>query len=565
MKAIYKTILAAALATPLLTGCIEETFPTTYIIQEQLESSPKAVAALVWAMPGHMNIIGTLSSNYHFDSGYPSMLHIRDVMTEDMSVLYAGGYDWYASWSQNSIALGMDYLVCQYTWNFYYEQILTTNLAIGAIDPDVEDEQLNFYLGTALASRAFVYLDAARMYEFLPTEFNPGMSPEGNNILGLTMPIVTENTTEEEYTNNPRVSHNEMVAFIKKDLEQAIEHLQKGSARPEKTLPDLGVVYGLMARLYLWDASYQEEVGVDNTPAGENPPVPSDLYKEAAKYARLAINTSGAKPLTREQWFDKSAGFNDPKWDSWMFCGQYVTEDDAVQAGGIRTWASFNCNEQEFGYAAPAQGAHTEIGASIYGRIDNRDFRKLSWKAPDGHALAKQVPYIDADWAAENFEEPYISIKFRPGEGNMYDYTVGSCTAYPLMRVEEMYFIEAEATAHYDVNSGLKLLKDFMTKYRYAAYNTYAASSKAVIEEIIFQKRVELWGEGQSFFDIKRLNYSTTRWYAGTNFTAGANTFNTNGRAAWMNLVVVKQEVDNNPAIAGYNNPSPAQLYTPNR
>ena len=94
MKAIYKSLAAALVATPLLTGCIEESVPTTVITTEQLQSSPKAVEALVWAMTGHMNNILTLgSSSYHFDWGYPSMMHIRDVMTEDMYVPDAGGYN----------------------------------------------------------------------------------------------------------------------------------------------------------------------------------------------------------------------------------------------------------------------------------------------------------------------------------------------------------------------------------------------------------------------------------------------------------------------------------------
>ena len=79
------------------------------------------------------------------------------------------------------------------------------------------------------------------------------------------------------------------------------------------------------------------------------------------------------------------------------------------------------------------------------------------------------------------------------------------------MRVEEMYFIEAEAVAHTNAAKGKELLETFMKTYRYPKYTCKVSSTDDVVEEIVFQKRVELWGEGQTFFDIKRLNYSVTR------------------------------------------------------
>ena len=83
-----------------------------------------------------------------------------------------------------------------------------------------------------------------------------------------------------------------------------------------------------------------------------------------------------------------------------------------------------------------------------------------------------------------------------------------------------------------------------------------------MIDEIVFQKRVELWGEGQIFFDIKRLNMSVTRGYPGTNHPE-ARRYNTVGRPAWMNFCIVRSEKNNNAALEGYENPDPSGLYTP--
>ena len=130
------------------------------------------------------------------------------------------------------------------------------------------------------------------------------------------------------------------------------------------------------------------------------------------------------------------------------------------------------------------------------------------------------------------------------------------------MRVEEMYLIEAEAAAHSNPEQGVALLNSFVKNYRDSKYSCSATDKDAVIEEIILQKRIELWGEGHVFFDIKRLNMSVTRAYEGSNFDDDMAIYNTNGRPAWMNFVIPQSEENYNKAIAGWNNPDPSKAYT---
>ena len=135
------------------------------------------------------------------------------------------------------------------------------------------------------------------------------------------------------------------------------------------------------------------------------------------------------------------------------------------------------------------------------------------------------------------------------------------------MRVEEMYFIQFEAAERLAAGSGIQLLTNFMKKYRDPEYKfdttkDYGFTGNKAIDEILFQKRIELWGEGLSFFDIKRANVSVTRGYPGTNFFEQWR-FNTKGRPAWMNFCIVDLETNDNPAIAGYNNPDPSMAYKP--
>ena len=100
-----------------------------------------------------------------------------------------------------------------------------------------------------------------------------------------------------------------------------------------------------------------------------------------------------------------------------------------------------------------------------------------------------------------------------------------------------------------------------LDKY-YELDNIKAKLPQAAIDEIIFQKRVELWGEGLLFFDYKRLNMSVNRGYSGTPFFEALR-LNTNGRPAWMNLVISVSEYQDNQAVNHWNNPDPSDLYTP--
>ncbi len=513
----------------LFSSCLDDAISTDYVTKNELNESTSGGDALFWAMPSMLNYVGTLpSSDMAYDYGYGSMMHIRDVMTNDMPV-NSTAYEWYLAWMNNS-GNGNYTTAAQLVWWYMNKLLLTVNNSIEFYSQDGADQGR---LGASRAFRAAVYLDMARMYEFLPNDKISSINSYGHDVSGLTVPIVTEKTTQEEACNNPRVSREVMAEFILTDLDAAEEELA-GYARESKTVPDLAVTYGLKARYYMW----------------------LEQYDKAAEYAGKAIAASGATPLTKEQWLSTTNGFNDITMSSWMWGASQVAEDASVKSI-YYNWTSWNCNETTFGYNY--YGTATMIDASMYSRISDTDFRKLSYIAPQGSTLAGQEPLVSETFRS-TFGD-YYALKFRPGSGNYSDYTIGAVTDYPLMRVEEMYFIQAEATAQTSPAQGRALLIDFMKTYRDPNYTCKAMSKNAVIEEIIFQKRVELWGEGQTYFDIKRLNMSVTRAYTGTNWQ-GNTLMNTNGRPAWTNFVILKFEGDNNSAVTEWNNPDTDGCYS---
>jgi len=56
------------------------------VTEDGLESSTKGLDAKLWAMPAFAFNYGTDSASAGYDWGYGSIMHIRDVMTQDMPI-----------------------------------------------------------------------------------------------------------------------------------------------------------------------------------------------------------------------------------------------------------------------------------------------------------------------------------------------------------------------------------------------------------------------------------------------------------------------------------------------
>lgn len=543
MKRYIKSIMMVGLFSLALvnTSCIEETEPTDVATQDQAERSSSATKAQAMAIPaqlGDMDDDYVDRYNWHAPFGYPALLIIRDMMCNDAG-FPTSSYAYHFYYFGANMNLDGRYIYIAYVWTYYYKLIQAANSIISVVNPETATKDQLGYLGAAYAVRAMAYMDMARMYEFLPNDKTSSVNSDGNDVLGLTVPIVTPDLTEEQARNNPRAKKADMVAFIEGDIAEAKKYIDNISDRLNRTMPNLACVYGLEARLNMW----------------------KEDYPAAAVAAQQAIDASGMTPLSEAVALDKASGMN--TYTQFMWCVNLVKESDAVQSG-IVNFTSWMSNQTTYGYTGAATGQYVICDKNFYERISDTDWRKKWWQAPEGSSLRDQssknhIEYLSAEEAEAL--PTYASVKFRPGQGNQEDYNVGSATAIPLMRVEEMYFIKAEAEAQSNPAAGIATLTDFMTKYRDPSYSTNASTKDEAVDEIIFQKRVELWGEGQLFFDYKRLNMSVTRGYEGTPFFDRLR-LNTNGRPAWMNLVISVSEYQDNQAVNHWNNPDPSGLYT---
>ena len=548
MKKYIVSLAIATFTLSSLTGCIEEYEPEgygNYVTTDQASQAPGAfdnfVNNITSSLSGQFTYSG--SSMRPWDFGYTSFFLQRDVMGQDIALANDGS--WYQSWYASSIALGPRYAACQLPWTYYYGWIKNCNtvLSLGGENPD---EKFKAGEGIAYAMRAMFYMDLARMY-----------APEtyGKNKEALTVPLITEKGTEDMY-NNPRLTNEKMFEFILSDLDKAEEYLA-GYKRENKYTPDLSVVYGLKARAYLT----------------------MEDWANAEKYAKLA--QQGYTEMTGEEYTSKTTGFNTAN-SSWMFATHFKSDDPNLRDNdGDTSWASqmiieIGGSKGDCGYAAN-YGYPLVVDRHLYETIPATDFRKncfvdfnidnLKTNAEKLEALAKysnEPSYIlKAGAAATTYGGNVggLSVKFRPVNGACdQPLAIAGAVDVPLMRVEEMKLIEIEAAGMQNESKGIEMLTEFAKKrdpqYEYGKHNeAYGNTSTSKFQnEVWWQRRVELWGEGFATFDIKRLNKGIIRSYANSNHFDG-DKWNTTKVPDWMTLCIVGSEADVNHALV--NNPIP--------
>jgi len=275
----------------------------------------------------------------------------------------------------------------------------------------------------------------------------------------LGIPLVLEPTTEGKARNTVE----EVYTQINKDLDAAAALLT--SARANKSHINLNVVKGLQARVALVQQNW----------AG------------AAKFAAEA--RAGYLPMSAAQYAD---GFQDISNPEWMWGFDHL-EDQTEYFGGYHSYISCNYNSTVIRTVPKA------INSLLYNQISPTDVRANMWvRTPT--ASNSIVP-------PGGVRVPFINQKFRlPG--------VPSTSAMgdvPYMRAAEMYLIEAEAKVRLGDNAGAATVLNSLIRTRDANYVTSTKTGTALLDEILLHRRIELWGEGHRFLDLKRMNAPLNR------------------------------------------------------
>ena len=342
-----------------------------------------------------------------------------------------------------------------YPFRFYYRCIGNANALIENIDaavgPDADKKRLK---AESLSMRAWAYFNLVQIYA---KRYAAGTT---NSQPGVSMPLSAKDL------KLPRSTVEQVYAQINKDLDDALALFPTASAAPNKSHLSLNAARAIKARVALTQQNY--------TPA--------------ASFSKQVIDANAYSLMDSTQY---RSGFNNISNTEWIW-GAFVQDDQGDTFGSYFAQISWDGNTTYI------RSRPKRINSALYTLIPATDVRKTMWE-PVPTATNFPLP------APTYIREPYMSRKFKTRALP----TIGDV---PYIRLAEMYLILAEANANIagketDARNALFTL----VKKRDASYTLSTNTGAALINEILVQRRVELWGEGFRFFDLKRLNLPLDR------------------------------------------------------
>lgn len=484
-KIILGTLAAASLgACADLDTEILDSIVSTDQKQDVLELDPAKASASVMGVYSQFFTIFSVNDQ-HYDFGYPAQMIGFDSQGVDY-IAKNSGYNWfhaYNSLSSNaptSIRSGM-------LWYYQYSQINTVNTLVGSIPADTDNDELMFFRAQGLATRSFDYWTLAQVYAFNYADHKTA----------LCVPVITDENSQDAALNGaPRATVEEVYVQIMKDINEAITLLENTKTKASdvvtnkpKRCVSLATAYGLRAR-------YNLTMG---------------LYADAAADAEKAIAAFSGKPYSMEDVSKPTfTSIND---DAWMWGIAIDENQDGIAGGSIVNFPAMTCSFSH-GYCDQG-GAWRWCSKVLYDWIPNTDVRKgwfLDANRKSRNLSAEQQKYLDkfatgtptyGQDASTNLM-PYTNVKFDSYQGVLEQSL--NASDVPLMRVEEMYLIKAEGLGmSSNLEGGKQALTDFVRTYRDPSYACIASTAAEFQDEVWRQRRLELWGEGLSYFDIMRL------------------------------------------------------------
>lgn len=523
MKTTYKFLPAVA-ALAFLGSCNDlDTEPmggtvTSEQKEQVVANDPSMAEASVNAIPTMTKqYCGVLNNpSYQSDFGWPASMLNLDSRTADMPST-TSGYNWFGAALDYSDKTATS-LPTRYMWGTNYNMIYSCNEVLKGIDPDTDNATLQYYMAQALGYRAWAYFNLAQSYQFTYV---------GNQDKPCVPIITEENSDQAAVDGAPRATVEEVYAQIMSDINKCVDLLKntghiKPADRLAKQFFNASSATGLRARVNL----------VMNN------------WADAAADAKYVIDNSGCVPYSIADVSKPS--FWDASDNSWLF----AICIESGEVGNLHCWPGHFVTFYSGGYAQV--GVYRMINKALFEGIPASDVRKGWWCDANGDS-----PNLDAAHSAVIYsyfekkeEAAYVNVKFDTYQ-SMFS---GICylNDIPLMRIEEMYYTYAEATAM-SGGDGASILNSFVQTYRNPSYS-FSGSAQAVQDECWMQRRIELWGEGLAYFDLQRLKKPMDR--VGGGFEP-AVVFNIPADSPLRIYMIPQTEMQSNPAIGANNEEGP--------
>jgi len=481
-------IFAISLSMAFTIGCKKDylnTKPSNAVTEEEIFSKYSSGLAALNGIYKEQFAFAIALSTGHDDFGQKATDLMSDLMGNDM-VVHSQGYGWFnGDYQLTTWMLATDGSQSDNTWFRYYDMIKQCNKIINFADGISDATDAQ---KESLKGQAYGL--RAYAYYYLINYFQ--QTYKGNETKP-GVPIYTQDTT----VGKGRITVQAVYDQINVDLQNA-ETLLTGKPRASKVNMDVSVVQGFKARVALLE---------------------NDWVAAATNADKALQGYSLMSPAT----YKSRTSFSTIENSECMW-GSKITADEAT------IYASFfsHMDISTGGYAA--LGGQKKITKALYDQIDAGDVRKEVFKTPGTGTDA------DPDYNQHKFQVPDVSNKW--------------AADYQYMNVPEMYLIKAEALARQGGKDPEAIAAlEALVKVRYPGYSAAGLTGTALINEILLQRRIELWGEGFSLWDIKRLNQGLNRPtgpgnHGAPNFNPGVYT--TSPQDPRFIMRIPQREIDNN-------------------
>jgi len=493
MKKLYSILiitLAVAVTTVSCSKDALETSPTTAVSGDGLFTNATAAMVPLNGIYRSMYTPGwSTTGNTHQCFGITAYNLMADVMGED-HIMSGQGSGWF--WYDCTYNVKSRYTSGAWRpyglWSAYYKWVANANYIIAAEETmEGLPSDVNYVIGAGYVIRAYSYFMLIQSFArtYKGHESDPGV------------PLYTEPSAAGT-EGQPRATVQQVYDQIVADIDKGVALLKDAKPQMHKSHIDYYVAQGIAARIYLTMENWTKA-------------------RDAAAEARKSTQIGEGADLT--------SGMNLRTPKNVMWGCEIIADQSSIYASFL-----MHMDSKSPGYG---NTAFKRINKELYAKMGPNDIRRKWWEPnhPSG---------------------AYQQVKFR-----WLDMTVYTGD-YLWMRNEEMLLTQAEAECRLGNDQAARdLLMQLMAK-RDPDYTVNKSGTAlgvltsdetgSLLEEIIIQRRIELWGEYGRIYDIRRLKQGFTRttamgWPTAALIT-GRNTQNPNSYA-WV-LTIPQAEFDGN-------------------
>lgn len=400
-----------------------------------------------------------------------------------------------------------------YNWYYYYMLIGNANAIILNIDDAKGAEaERQFIKAQALSFRAYSYMMLLQIYSVRWSDSNNGSAD------GVVLRLDT--STDEM----PLSTMADCYKQIYDDLDEAIRLYTESGLAPDSKdnySPNIDMAYATYARAALNRQDYATALDKAVKARENHPLMSNDEYK---------------------------SGFNTPNKEWIWSC--YGSADETL------FYYSYFANMAYNSSASMVRNYPRCINKDVYDRIPETDIRRGMFLDPKDYTYTKSTGVAGKEltaYARTLYPDIYSTAKVyaymqfkvssttQPGVGHLNNF-----------RSAEMYLIEAEANYFLKNEKAAQASLNTLTRDsgRDKEYNC-TATGTALLDEIKLYRKIELFGEGFNWFDLKRWGDSLNRTSTekeGNYITALAVSYSPQDRNNWT-WVIPSKETDYNKLI----------------